>query len=172
MERAVARPYAAAAFAHACDNDDIGGWSAALAMLAQAATALEDAVAGKQLLPAAEKRELILAVVGDGINEEQKNFVAALTENGRLAALPLIAAHYEELFMQQANIVAVRVESAKPIEDKAAFDDFLKRWQNAAAVRSVYEENPDLIGGVRVYVRDNVLDASIYGRLQKLSAAL
>ena len=35
-----------------------------------------------------------------------------------------------------------------------------------------YEETPALIGGVRVYAHDDVLDASILGRLNNLKESM
>ena len=39
-------------------------------------------------------------------------------------------------------------------------------------VRARFEENADLLGGVRAYARDDVLDASIRGRLNTMAALL
>lgn len=171
MEVAVARPYAAAVFAHARADDSVAAWGTMLATMAQVAAALVEHTRGSYLVSAQETTDIILEALGDDIGQAPKNFLAALADNDRLTALPAIAERFDELRREDAGIVQVRVESAQAFADKKAkesFNEFLAAWQGKT-VQVDYEENPALIGGVRVYVRDNVLDASIRGRLDKLA---
>ena len=170
---AVARPYAAAAFAHAQQNDAIVLWQQALACLAQAAQALNQAVAGGSLISSAEAAAVVLEVAeaAGGLTEEQKRFVGLLAENDRIFALPSVSSRFDELRREAAGVVLVRVESALPIDDREGFNRYLEtRLGKKSEV--TYEENSELLGGVRIYVNDDVIDASIRGRLERLAATL
>ena len=169
---AVARPYAAAAFAVAYERDAIDAWFEALGRLAKVMQALMAVMHGGKLLSSDEQTDILLEAAE--CDDEQKRFVAVLAENSRLSALPAISAKFEALRLAHANILRVRVESAIAIDNKKvrqAFDAFLTA-RFGKTVETTYEENPALIGGVRVYANDNVLDASIRGRLDKLAETL
>lgn len=173
MSVAIARPYAAAAFAYATAQPDANksmqAWEQALAACAAAVSAVVGDSARR--VPDAQLAAAIAEVVE--LDDAQQRFLAVLVSNGRVPALPFIASRYRALRMQKEGIVAVRVESAAPIPDadRASMDDFLSGWVRAK-VQPTYEENTALIGGVRVYVRDDVLDASVLGRLQQMASAL
>lgn len=173
MSSKIARPYAAAAFAHAQENGASDIWSDFFATLAAPETqrAIFSAVRGQ---PVAEEvlAEALLsafAITDTG----QQNFLRVLAHNRRLTLFAAIAERFEELCRQSAGISVLRVESAQPMDDAAQhdFNAFLEQW-SGGKVQVTYDENADLLGGVRIYARDNVLDASIRGRLQRLTAAL
>lgn len=170
---AIARPYAAAAFQHARAQDAIDDWQRALGQMAQAIGAVEEIAAAGALVSGEQAAEIALAAAaaGGGADEPQKRFVALLAENDRVFALPAIAARFDALRMEDANIVAAAVESALPIDDKAGFAAHLEK-RLGKKVQATYRENPDLLGGARVYVNDDVIDASIRGRLERLAATL
>lgn len=167
MSAAVARPYAAAAFAYARGQGAVAAWESALDNLAAAAGAVF--AASRKLV----SDRALAAALGDvvALDAAQWRFLTTVAENGRVAALPHIAERFRALRLDDEGVVPVRVESAQPISDRAAFDQFLARWVGAR-VQSTYVENPALIGGARVYARDDVLDASVLGRLKNLASSL
>lgn len=93
--------------------------------------------------------------------------------NRRLENIGAIARQFEEMHLDEQNIAKLRVESARPMNGGAQkeFNKFLTQ-KYGREVRAEYSENPELLGGVRVYHKNNVLDASIRGRLERLAAAL
>jgi F-type H+-transporting ATPase subunit delta len=66
----------------------------------------------------------------------------------------------------------VRVESATPLADRGAsvFADLEHRFGPPA--RTVYELNPELLGGLRVRRGSSIWDGSLRGRLERLEQAL
>lgn len=170
---AIARPYAAAAFSYAREQGTVDAWHQALVAMAQAVTALGELAAGGALVSGAQATEVALAAADacGGADASLQRFVDLLQENDRVFALPAIAARFAQLHRDEAGIVAVRVESALPLEDTAAFDQLLQQ-RLGKQVQTTYVENAELLGGVRVYVADDVIDASIRGRLERLAAAL
>jgi F-type H+-transporting ATPase subunit delta len=89
------------------------------------------------------------------VDQKPRNHVAILTHLYRLIELAL-------------DENTVRVESATPLADKGAsvFADLEQRYGKAA--RTVYEENPALLGGLRIRRGNNIWDGSLSGRLNRL----
>ena len=94
-------------------------------------------------------------------------------ENGRLAALPEIASQFQTLVDAGSGTSQATIESAFPLDAaqvadvKAAMEKRFGRKLEASVVVA-----PELIGGVRVIVGDEVLDTSIRARLEQMKAAL
>src|SRR6185369_8418368 len=95
--------------------------------------------------------------------------VIGVVENGRLAALPEIAAQFNALVKSRSGTSDATIESAFPIDGAqlpqvvAALERRFGRKLNATVV-----VDPELIGGIRVVVGDEVLDTSVRARLEKM----
>jgi len=101
------------------------------------------------------------------------NFLRTVLENGRLAALPLMAEQFQTLVQARQGVAEAHIFSAFPISDAQVSDIVVpleKRFGRKLAP-SVQVE-PELIGGVRVVVGDEVLDTSIKARLERMKSAL
>ena len=98
---------------------------------------------------------------------------AAVVDNGRLAALPEIAAQFHALVNASSGVSDATIHSAFAIEP-AQLDEVVstleKRFKRKLNARVVIE--PDLIGGIRVVVGDEVLDTSVRARLEQMRVAL
>jgi F-type H+-transporting ATPase subunit delta len=105
--------------------------------------------------------------------EMAKNFLRTVIENGRLNALPEIAEQFRALKNAQSGSADAVVYSAFPI-DAAALADLAttleKRFGRKLNVS--VELQPELIGGIRVVVGDEVLDSSVKARLEQMKVAL
>ena len=102
-----------------------------------------------------------------------QNLLRTVIENGRLPALPEIAAQYRALVNAQSGVSDAIVYSAFPIDGTqlsdvvAALEKRFDRKLNASVV-----VEPELIGGIRVVVGDEVLDTSVKARLEQMKVAL
>jgi F-type H+-transporting ATPase subunit delta len=101
------------------------------------------------------------------------NLLAMVLENGRLSAMSEIAAQFQALVDAETGISQARVDSAFPLDDaqlaelRATMERrFGRKLEMTVAI------DPELIGGVRVAVGDEVLDTSIRARLEQMKAAL
>jgi F-type H+-transporting ATPase subunit delta len=94
-------------------------------------------------------------------------------DNGRLAALPEIAAQYQALVNARSGVSDATIYSAfvidlpKLSEVVSALERRFKRKLNPYVV-----VEPELIGGIRVVVGDEVLDTSVKARLEQMRVAL
>jgi F-type H+-transporting ATPase subunit delta len=102
------------------------------------------------------------------------NLLATVVDNDRLDALPEVARQFQALINERTGIVDAVVTSAFPIDDAQRADigqALERRFGRRLAIRSV-EVDPELIGGIRVVVGDEVLDTSVKARLEQMKAAL
>ena len=101
------------------------------------------------------------------------NLLRTVVDNGRLAAWPEIAAQFQALVNTSAGVSDATIQSAFAI-DEAQLGDVVaaleKRFGRKLNAR--VEITPELIGGVRVVVGDEVLDTSVRARLEQMKAAL
>lgn len=166
----IARPYARAAFEHAHAAGQLAPWGE---MLARAGAAVEDervaALIGNPHVQRAELVALIAEVAG-AADDKSRNFVQLLADNGRLAALPQVAAQYAALRAEVENTVDVTVTSALPLtaEQSDKLVQALSR-RLRRTVRLTATVDPSLIGGAVVRADDLVIDGSLRGRVERLA---
>lgn len=169
----LARPYADAAFQLARATNALGPWQQALDRMAAVAADAQmvECITNPRLLPA-QVAQLFLDVVGS-ITAEQQNFVRLLVDNERLQVLPEIRELYVELKNGQEGVQEADIASAFPLDDatlKNLVADLEARFK--CRIQAKVSLDPELIGGVRIAVGDQVIDASVRGKLASMATAL
>ncbi len=117
--------------------------------------------------------DLISGVARAPLTNAALNFLRMLIENGRLNVLPEIANQFNALKNAKSGSSDAVAYSAFPIEGPALADlaaTLEKRFGRKLNVSVALE--PELIGGVRVVVGDEVLDTSVKARLEQMKIAL
>ena len=170
----IARPYAEAAFKLAEGAGALGPWSEALdRMAAVAADPQMKACITNPTLGVDSLVELFSGIVGGKLDETQQNFVRVLAENERLSVLPEI----RDLFVARKNehegVLDADIVSAFPL-DGATLKKLTQELEAKfkAKLNVSVTVDPALIGGVVVAVGDDVIDASVRGKLANMAAAL
>jgi F-type H+-transporting ATPase subunit delta len=169
----IARPYA-----EALDQSVDGADALALIPQLQALAAVAghpdmQQVADNPKITAKQVLEVITAVAKTPLDAKVSNLLRTVVENGRLAALPAIAAQFNALVKSRSGTSDAVIESAFPIDAAqlpqvvASLEKRFGRKLNASVV-----VDPELIGGIRVVVGDEVLDTSVRARLEKMRLAL
>ncbi|MEK9774634.1 MAG: F0F1 ATP synthase subunit delta [Quisquiliibacterium sp.] len=166
----IARPYAEAAFKIARDGSALPSWSDALARLATvASTPVARDLVGNPKIAAAQVAALIADSAGS-LNAEQRNFVTLLASNERLGVVAEIAAQFETLRNAHEGIVDASISSAFPLSDEQLADIVgLLRAKHGSQVKASVTVDPELIGGVSIRIGDEVMDASVRGKLAQLA---
>ena len=167
----IARPYAEAAFGVAQDEqaqrqDALANWSQALDRLA---SVMHDPQAQGLL----GNPGLTADQMAGGLTESQKRFVSTLSENGRLAVLTQVRDLFRGLRFAREGRLSVEIQSAMPLSD-AQRDDIvaLLSQKFGKPVQAEVSLRPELIGGVSMVIGDEVIDASVSGKLNKMASAL
>jgi F-type H+-transporting ATPase subunit delta len=168
----IARPYAEALFkASSTDLVHVSAWLDELAALAANAQLLQFADSPK--VTAEQVFEVVTGVAKSTLNDHAKNFLRTVIGNGRISVLPEIASQFRTLKNAQSGSSDAVVYSAFPIDGAALADvaaTLEKRFGRKLNV--TVELEPELIGGIRVVVGDEVLDTSVKARLEQMKVAL
>ncbi len=168
----IARPYAEALFkAVRADAPAAAQWLDELAALAGNEQLLQ--FADNPKVTSEQVFEVMTGVSRQALPDMGRNFLRTVIENGRVAVLPEIAQQFRSLMNAQLGSFDAVVYSAYDI-DAAALADLAgvleKRFGRKLNLQVVLQ--PELIGGVRVVVGDEVLDTSIKARLEQMRVAL
>ncbi|MDP1651535.1 MAG: F0F1 ATP synthase subunit delta [Rhodocyclaceae bacterium] len=169
----VARPYAEAAFELARAGGALPAWQSALERMAAASAdaRMLECITDPRVSPAA-LAELFLGVAGE-LTAEQKNFASVLVDNRRLSVLPEISVLYGELKNALEGTHDAVVSSAFPL-DAAQLSKLVADLEAKLGykIEATVELAPELIGGVRIALGDQVIDASVRGKLNAMAVAL
>lgn len=170
----IARPYAEAVFQLADSKGTLAQWSA---MLSRAAAIAADPdmlrTMGDPAVSADQLYGLFASLVGEVMFAESQNLVRVLIENRRLALLPEIRGIYEKLKDEREGVVEAQIGTAFALEGEALaalVADLEKRFKRR--IQPIVRIEPELIGGVRVQVGDEVIDGSVRGKLAAMALAL
>jgi len=174
----LARPYAEAAYQLAKSANALAAWSDALERLAAIAARpeMEECIGNPRLSPE-QLAQLCLDVVASkektGLSAEQQNFVRVLADNDRLIVMPEISALFNELKHDHEGVKDAEIASAFALDDatlKNLVADLERKF--GCKIQATVKVDAELIGGVRIAVGDEVIDASVRGKLAAMATAL
>ena len=167
------RRYAEAAFQVAAAGDALDRWQADLAVLGEALALPEMRAAMEHpAVPFADKERVLRRVVTE-VGAEPMNLVLLMIRRGRPGAIPAMRRHFEELVRRQRGIARAEVRSALPLDpgDRVELEHALVRLAGRQ-VELTEHVDPGLIGGISVRIGDQLYDASVRSRLERLRARL
>lgn len=170
----IARPYAEAAFELAREDNALPVWSEMLRLAANVAAdpQMSEALDNPKLNDA-QKESLFLTICGEKLSPAGRNFIRVLLEAGRIKLLPQIRALFDTLKDEAEGVAHAHIISAQPLADAQLADlrqtlegRFKRRIEATVVV------DPSLIGGARIVVGDEVIDASVRGKLDAMAVRL
>ncbi|MBE7367063.1 F0F1 ATP synthase subunit delta [Ramlibacter pallidus] len=168
----IARPYAEALFQSTrADLNGTTQWLDALAAVAGNPQLLQ--YAGNPKVADAQVFDLVTEVARVQLPPAGQNFLRLVIANGRLAAIPEVAQQFREMKNAQSGSSDAVVYSAFPIaaDQLGAVAQALEK-RFGRKLNLTVQEDPSLIGGIRVVVGDEVLDTSVKARLEQMKVAL
>ncbi len=168
----IARPYAEALFkACASDSKAVLTWLDELACVAGQAQLQQFAESPKAT--SEQVYSVVTGVMKSVLDNHAQNFLRTVIANNRLAFLPEIATQFRALANAQSGSSDAVIYSAFAIDDSALADLAVTLEKRFARKLNVsVEMQPELIGGIRVVVGDEVLDTSVKARLEQMKMAL
>jgi F-type H+-transporting ATPase subunit delta len=168
----IARPYAEALFkATQSELSATADWLDELAAVAANAQLLQFADNPKATHQ--QVFDLISGVSQQKASAVAQNFLRTVIDNGRLSVLPEVAAQYRAHVNAQSGLSDAQVYSAFDIDAAtlAGIGEVLQQ-RFGRKLNLTVKLAPELIGGVRVVVGDEVLDTSVKARLDQMKVAL
>ena len=170
----VARPYAEAAFESALQRNSLAATADSLQLLAAIARNEQMRfVLSDPRVSAAKKKELFADVTGGKLDEVTNGLLRVLVDNHRELLLGEIDEQFEALKRDHDRVVKARITSAQPLNDQQRADiigALEKRY--GKKVEAEVDVDPQLLGGARVQVGDQVIHASVRDALAQMAAAL
>jgi F-type H+-transporting ATPase subunit delta len=170
--RAFARAlYGAAAASH--EEADVMRDVLALARQWEGSPELRRFCRTRQRGGADERAARVGAVWGASVTRTMATFLAALARRHQLALLPLVLQQYQRLDDRARGCSEVRIRFAcEPDEGHVARIRELVAAANGPVMKVDVQVDPALIAGVRFFVNDKRVDATLAGRLARLRAGL
>lgn len=173
----LARPYAETAFelaiGQAGDSGRLSSWESALTRFAEV-LAQEEA---RRLIgsPGLNIDQLVGVIVETAAvqDAEQQTFLRVMAENHRLTVMAEVLVHFQALRAAHEAVLSAVIRSAFPLSDvqKAEVDATLQA-RFGKPVRSEVQIDESLIGGVCIQIGDQIIDASVSGKLAQMATAL
>jgi F-type H+-transporting ATPase subunit delta len=169
-----ARRYAEAAFEIGRADGTLDAWERDLARIGET---LQHPQLRRLLqhpaVPFAEKERVLRAVMGRGVAPAAVNLVLLMVRRGRPGAIDPMIARFAELLRRERGIALAQVRSALPLDDSQRAEIASRlRALTGSQIEIDESVDPDLIGGVAVRIGDQLYDASVRNRLERLRARL
>jgi F-type H+-transporting ATPase subunit delta len=125
-------------------------------------------------LSARQRIGVLDAVCGKlGAEPQVRNFMAVLSEHGRLGSLDEILQQYKRETNRRLGVREAEVVTARKLDDRERGE--MERHVAALAggeVRATFRQDASLIGGARIRMGSTVYDGSVRGRLERLRERL
>ena len=162
----LARPYVQALFNVASAEGASEAWADAIDALALLAKHGE-AFLSDPRIPSCEKVKFLTEQVS--LEPAMVRWLEALAHHQRLTLLPFIQKAYVQKWMAARGEQSATVETAYPLDEATTqhIQAYLEK-RYAKRIRMQTIENRQLIGGVRMHVGDEIIDASIQNQLKRL----
>jgi len=169
-----ARRYAEAAFEIGRADRTLDAWERDLATIGETMRHAElRRLLQHPAIPFAEKERVLRAVLGLGVAPPAVNLLLLMVRHGRPGAVEPMIARFSELLRRQRGVALAQVRTALPLHDGQRAD-VAARLRAITGLQIEMDEtvDPDLIGGIAVRIGDQLYDASVRSRLERLRARL
>lgn len=116
-----------------------------------------------------DKSKAIHAIFSDKCHSIIIEFIAMIEKENIVKLIPLLEKYYSTLLFKNKNVVNVTADIAQDIDEsrKNEFKSMLDKALNKNSELS-YHVNPKLLGGIRLRVGNELIDASLKNHLNKL----
>lgn len=175
---AVARLYARSLFELASEQggrnaiEDTGAELGDLVELARQDRSFGEFLSSR-IVPTVKRDETLKAILKGRVSDLILRFLLTLNEKDRLSHLAVIASAYDEMVQEHFGLVEVDVYTAAPIDQDL-------RERVASALRKAIGKEPvihaytdeTMLGGVKLQIGDQLIDASIATRLRRMRERL
>jgi F-type H+-transporting ATPase subunit delta len=131
------------------------------------------AVVQHPAIPYAAKARVLERLAGDAVAAEPLRLVLLMIRRGRPRSIALMVEHFEALLRRERGISRAEVRSALPLDEsqRAAVAERLREI-TGTQIELTETVDATLIGGIAVRIGDELYDASVRSRLERLRMRL
>lgn len=175
LNKSVARRYAEAFFSIARDADKVDEFQQELEIVVNT---IEESELLKEyfahlLIPAKEKKDVVNKLFGGKLSQNTLNFLAVIVDKRREGYMALITEQYKNMADELRNILKADMYSAQALPE-ADINDLAAKL--SASTGKTVQLNPmvdaSLIGGVKLRIGDQIVDATVAKKLAMLKDKL
>ncbi len=175
LNKSVARRYAEAFFSIAREAGKVDEYQQELELVVRTVDESEllQEYFAHLLIPAKEKKEVANKIFSGDISQATLNFISIIIDKKREAYLALITEQYTEMADEQRNILKAEMYSAREIPESDVQD--LAEKLSASTGKTVQLKpmvDPSLLGGIKVRIGDQIVDATVAKKLEMLKNAM
>ena len=175
LNKSVARRYAEAFFSIAREAKQVDEFELELDKvmeIIEGTENLKDYLA-HLLIPAKAKKEGIGKIFAGNISQVTLNFLMMIIDKRREAYIPVIVEEYKELADEARNIMKAQLISAQEVsaDEMKVLAEKLS-VSTGKTVQLQQTVDPALIGGIKIRMQDQIIDATVAKRLEMLKEKL
>lgn len=176
FEEKVATPYAEALIANAQSSDSLALYKTELSSILKVLSGskdLEDFLLNP-LSSSLIKKEVLKQLFGQQINSFLMNFLLVLVDRRRIAFLKTIIDKYLSITYALESVTIVELYSAIDLDENQQSNliSKVKSMTRSSEIKLITKKDPGLIGGFVIKIGSKVIDASLAGKLNKISSYL
>jgi F-type H+-transporting ATPase subunit delta len=126
-----------------------------------------------RLIATKARSESLSRILKGRVSDLTLRFLLVLNRKGRLASLPAVAASYDQLLQDKFGRVEVDVYTAEAA-DPSLLDQVRAQLSSSLGKEVILHPYTDsrMIGGIKVQIGDQLLDASVATQLRRLADRL
>jgi F-type H+-transporting ATPase subunit delta len=119
------------------------------------------------------KKKLLDDILGTRISAEARSFLHLLVEKKREGIIPFLFDEFKKAADRLRGVINATVKSAMELssEQKQKLQSVMEKI-TSRAVKIAYAVDTALLGGLQVFIGNEILDGSIQGRLNRLQKHL
>ncbi|NLT20212.1 MAG: F0F1 ATP synthase subunit delta [Syntrophomonadaceae bacterium] len=175
LNKSVARRYAEAFFSIAQEAGKVDQFQQELEKVVQIISETEhlQEYFDHLLIPPKEKKELIDKIFADQVSSLTLNFLSMIIDKRRGNYIALIVDEYKVMADETRNITKAELISAREVSEEDI--KILAEKLSASTGKTVQlklQVDPSLLGGVKIRMGDQVIDATVAKRLDMLKEQL
>lgn len=176
FEEKIALPYAEAliSYAQSLDslkecNDSLSSISTTLSQSEDLQTFLLNPLTNRSM-----KKEVLKNIFVNQIDNFIMNFLFLLVDRRRISFLETIISKYFDLIYSLESVLIAEIYSAIELTENQQENliNKIKSLTNSNEIKLILKKDPNLIGGFIIKAGSKVIDASISGKLNKMSLYL
>jgi len=169
-----ARRYADAAFEIGRADGSLDKWAADLGLFSELLGVRQvSALLEHPAVPYPEKERILRRIAGDGVSSEAVNLILLMVRRGRPRSVARMVEHFNERLRRERGIQRAENRSALPLADGERSSVAARLHELTHAEIEISEQvDASLIGGIAVRIGDQLYDASVRSRLERLRARL